>query len=119
MPLPQKSEFFVETAHLFEYEGNNKMYFMLYDGLQNTRNITVDPDELLLPNIHSNYHKNWFSFLLNAIGYNWLFKMFLEQVVKIKKKCFAYGRYMVIKSIDKTQVSEDLFEVEIEAETIE
>lgn len=119
LPLPQKSEFFVETAHLFEYEGNNKMYFMLYDGLQNTRNITVDPDELLLPNIHSNYHQNWFSFLLNAIGYTWLFKMFLEQVVKIKKKCFAYGRYMVIKSIDKTQVSEDLFEVEIEAETIE
>ena len=118
MPLPQKSEFFIETAHLFEYEGNDKMYFMLYNGLQNNLNTTIDPEELLLPNVFEQYHKKWFDFRLQAIKYNWVFKMFAEQLSEINKKIFAYGRYHILRRLEKTQISEDLFEVEIETETL-
>jgi hypothetical protein len=118
LPLPQKSYFFVETANSFDLGGNTKMYGILYNGLVNNLNLTQDPAPMLIPAIHENYHKNWFIFRLLAIIYTWAFKMYAEELLKIKKKVFAYGRYHVVKTIDKTQISEDLFDVEIETETL-
>jgi len=119
LPLPQKSVEFVETAYSFDNAGNQKMYIVFYDGLQSGLNLTVDTSDVLIPNIHNLYHKKWLSFRLNSINYQWIFKMFTEEVLQIKKKIFAYGRFHVVKRLEKTQISEDLFEVQIESETLE
>ena len=63
--------------------------------------------------------KNWFKFRINAVTRNWTFKAFTEKIQKIKKKVFAYGRYHIIKSINKTQIDEDLFEVDIEVDSLD
>lgn len=118
MPLTQKTKYIVSTAYFDDIGGDQKIYAVLYNGLQNSLNTTVDIEPILLPAIHQLFHKKWFLFRLFAINYQWAFKMFMEEVVKLKKKVFAYGRYHVIKTIDKTQISEDLFEVEIETETL-
>lgn len=119
LPLPQKSQLFVETAYSFDLGGNQKMYAILYDGLQNMLNTTIDSTPLLIPNSYSLHHKKWFSFRLNAINYQWIFKMHLEDLEQINKKVFAYGRYHIVKTLEKSQISEDLFEVQIETETLE
>lgn len=118
LPLPQKSQLFVETAYSFESGGNQQMYVVLYNGLQSMLNTTIDTTPLLMPNIQANFHKKWFEFRLNAIRYTWDFKMYLEDLLKIDKKIFAYGRYHIVKSLDKTQLSEDLFDIQIETETL-
>jgi hypothetical protein len=118
LPLVQKNVDGIESAFNFDEGGEDKIYFCLYDGLQDNLNVTIDPQELQLPNIYNKYHKKWFTFRLISILYNWLFKMYLEDLTQINKKVFAYGRFHVVKSIEKTQLSEDLFEVEIETETL-
>lgn len=118
LPLPQINRFGLETSFAFDDGGDQKIYVLLYDGLQSDLNTTVDSSCLNLPEVHNKYHKKWFDFRLTAIEYRWLFKMYFEEVQQIDKKVFAYGRYHLIKSIDKTQVSEDLFEVEIEVATL-
>jgi hypothetical protein len=97
------------------------MYAVLYNGLTapvTGDNVTEETTILSLPNIFETYHSKWYNFLLKAINYNWIFKMYIEELSKITNKIFAYGRYHIVKTIDKTQISEDLFEVEIETETL-
>jgi hypothetical protein len=118
LPLTQKSVDLIETAFNFDDGGESKIYMCLYEGLQNTLNLTINNAPLLIPNLHILHHRKWFSFRLSSINYRWIFKMYLEQLATINKKVFAYGRYHVVKSIEKTQISKDLFEVEIETETL-
>ena len=119
LPLPQKTKESITTGYAFDEGGESKIYFCLYDGLQNDLNLTIENDEISLNSVHKNYHKKWMSFRLNATNYQWIFKMFTEEVLQIKKKIFAYGRFHVVKRLEKTQISEDLFEVQIESETLE
>lgn len=116
IPLPHKSidNKFTTCA----LDNSSEIFITLYSGLINSLNLSEPNDDLLLINIFEFYYKNWINFRIQSKEYSWTFKMYLEEVLKIKQKVFAYGRYMVVKTIDKTQISEDLFEVEIEAETL-
>ncbi len=119
LPLPQKYAEGVETAFAFDHSGNNKIYTVLYDGLNaEGLNLTDDITPLLIPTVHHNHYKKWFNFRINAINYDWTFKMFSEKLQKIKKKVWAYGRYLIVKSISKTQIDEDLYEVDIETDSM-
>jgi len=121
LPLPQKASALGihHSAFSFDLGGASKIYIALYNGLTSGLNLTQDPAPILIPNLHSLHYYKWFSFRLNAVRYNWMFKMYIEQLSPIAKKVYAYGRYHLIKTIEKTQVSDDLFEVEIETETLE
>ncbi|MFA5296572.1 MAG: hypothetical protein WC389_00010 [Lutibacter sp.] len=119
LPLPQKYAEGVETAFAFDHGGNNKIYAVLYDGLNAAGlNLTDDITPILIPAVHHNHYKKWFNFRINAINYDWTFKMFSEKLEKIKKKVWAYGRYHVVKSMSKTQIDEDLYEVDIETHSM-
>jgi hypothetical protein len=118
-PLPQINKEGIETAFAFQEKSSETINIALYDGLQNDLNLTIDCTCTKMPEVYEKYHKKWFNFLLSAINYKWLFKMYAEKVATINKKVFAYGRYHVVKSLEKTQISKDLFEVEIETETLE
>lgn len=118
-PLLQKNILGINTANAFDHSGNTKIYAVLYNGVnEDGLNLTEDSNSLLIPYIHENYYKNWFKFRINAVTYKWSFKMFAENLTSIKKKVFAYGRYHVVKSLNKTQIAKDLFEIEIESDTI-
>jgi hypothetical protein len=117
IPLPQKTINLIETACVLDKDEKN-IYFVLYNGLNNNLNTTNDNSAILIPNLYDRYYKEWIFFLLNYIQYSWSFKMYSEEVEEINKKVFAYGRYHIVKTIDKTQISEDLFEVEIETATL-
>jgi hypothetical protein len=109
----------VETAFAFDHGGNAKIYAVLYDGLNDAGlNLTKDITPVLIPSVHQQHYKNWFTFRINAITYLWKFKMYAEMLSEIKKKIYAYGRYHIIKTINKTQISEDLFEVDVESDTL-
>ena len=118
-PLPQKNILGIETAYAFDQGGNSKIYAVLYNGLNTAGlNLTEASTPLRIPAIHSRFYEKWFTFRIKAVTYQWSFKMFIENLNKIKKKVYAYGRYHIIKTISKTQISEDLYEVDIETDTI-
>jgi hypothetical protein len=121
IPLPNFSRNLIKTAYMFNSLGDSQMYAFMYNDMTHPvigLNLTIDNSEITLQSIYEDYYKKWFNFLMNSINYNWIFKMYLEKITSIDKKVFAYGRYHVIKTIDKTQLSEDLFEVEIETKTL-
>jgi hypothetical protein len=117
LPLPLVFRKDVLTAHGFVQDSSKPM-FVIYSGLVNGLNLTQNSTELLLPNIHSLYWQKWFDFRIRATAYTWTFKAFYEQLIGLKKKAFAYGSYLLIKNVNKTEISPDEFEIEIEAESL-
>jgi hypothetical protein len=120
LPLPLIERNGSVTAHAFE-TNETKIYAVIYDGLTNNRNICKDPTNILLPAVHAASWFKWFSFRINAQEFRWNFKAWSEQLagLKAKGKAFAYGRYHIIKKIQKTELKHDLYEVEVELESME
>lgn len=120
--FPFLNEFYngVWTAHAIESEPN-KIYAVLYDGLDSSGvNTTSDPAPMLLPEVAENHYKDWFNFRLTSINFKWNFTCFIESLNKVssKSKIFSYGRYFILKSLNKTQIAKDEFEVEFDAYTL-
>lgn len=119
LPLPILTRTAIQTAFAIE-QNNSKMFLVPYSGLTNGDNVSMPINQLLLPEVHQNYWKKWFSFRIDAHQYITSFKTWLEtsKLLSSKKMIYMYGNYQIIKTISKTEISPDLFEVEIESETI-
>lgn len=119
IPLPLLNRNGSQTAHAFE-SNDSKVFLVKYDGLYNGNNLAQPITEYLLPAIHVRYWKNWFEFRIFAHAFNWGFKAWEEQLLKIKAKTkvFAYKRYHIIKNINKTETVPGQFSVEIETNTL-
>ena len=110
----------VQTAYAIEAD-KSKMYALLYNGLNSAGlNLSSDPSAMLLPQVADTFYKNWFNFRLLAINFKWSFSAYNESLngLNTKRKIFAFGRYFIIKTFVKRQVSKDLFDVEIDAYTL-
>lgn len=116
-PLPFPFRNGVQTAHAFE-ESNDKVQLIIYDGTTSGLNLAKDPTNLLLPNVHLNFYKKWFDRRINSQNFQWSFLAdsfdLLNKSVKDKINC--YSRIHLIKSISKTEIEPEIFEVEIETE---
>ena len=120
LPLPMLSRKNIQTAYALE--GNDsKTYLVVYDGLYNGNNLAKPIDEYLLPEIHLAYWLKWFNYRINARGFTWGFTAWNEDLLslKAKSKIFAYNKHHIVKSINKTEVVEDSYDVEIEVESLE
>lgn len=119
LPLPLMYRNGVQTAHAFE-NSNSKIYSVLYDGLTGSLNLTKDPTPILLPAVHLKYNKVWFENRITATGYVWQFKMTpeVQRLLNSKSKVYAYGRNHITKVLNKTQIKHDLWEIDIETETL-
>lgn len=117
LPLPLASRLGILTAHSF-VKDEAKPFFVLYDGLKNNLNLSQNNTELLMQNIHAQFYRKWFDFRIKSVPFKWAFKAFYEQISGIQKKVFAYGNHHIVKTITKTEVAEDEFEVEIETESL-
>lgn len=115
LPLPSLNKNGVETAYAVE-DNDGKVFLVAYNGLTNGENITLPNTPYLLPEVHLKYWYKWFDFRINAQSFNWSFKIWGEQLSKIKAKTkvFAYNRYHIIKTINRTETVPDLYDVDID-----
>jgi hypothetical protein len=120
LPLPLLTRGTAQTAYALE-QNNSKAYLVCYDGLYNGNNLAKPNTDYLIPAVHLAYWQKWFSFRINSHGFNWSFKSWNEFIMnlKVKSKIFAYQRVHIIKTINKTEIKPDLFEIDIETEALE
>lgn len=120
LPLPLLTRNEVQTAYALE-SNDAKVYLVKYDGIYNGNNLAQSNADYLIPVVHLAYWTKWFQFRINAHGFNWRFKVWNETIVnlKAKTKIFAYKRVHIIKTINKTEIKPDLFEIELDCEALE
>ncbi|WP_395058230.1 hypothetical protein [Flavobacterium sp.] len=120
LPLPLLTRNGSQTAHAFE-SGAEKLYFVIYDGLVNGNNVSKINTNYLLPIVHENNWRKWMNLRINSQAFSWSFKSFNEDIflLKTKVKLFCYDNYHVVKTINKTEIKPDLFEITIETETLD
>ncbi|MQP63333.1 hypothetical protein GFJ99_11570 [Flavobacterium sp. LMO6] len=116
-PLPLAFRNGIQTAHAFE-ESNDKLQFVIYDGLTSGINIAKDPTQLLLPSVHENFWKKFFNRRINSQPFTWSFLADSFEILglNIKDKLSCYSNIHLIKTISKTEIEPEIFEVEIETE---
>jgi hypothetical protein len=120
LPLPLLTRNGVQTAFALE-QNDAKVFLVPYSGMYNGNNLAEPIEEYLLPAVHLQYWKKWFNFRINSHGFTWGFRAWNEQIasLKVKSKIYAYKKFHIIKSINKTEISPQLYEVEIETEGLE
>jgi hypothetical protein len=119
-PLLNEFKKGISTAYAVEAD-KSKIYAVFYDGINAVGlNFTADPSAMLLPQISESFYKNWFNFRLLSVNFKWSFSAYNEALsgLTTKRKIFAYGRYFIIKTLMKKQVSKDLFDVDLDAYTL-
>lgn len=120
LPLPVITRKGVQTAFALE-QNDSKIYLVKYDGIYNGNNLAQPNDEYLIPAIHSRYWTKWMNFRINSVPFSWSFKAWNENLIdlKVKAKIFAYKKYHIIKTLNKTEIMPNLFDVEIETQDLE
>jgi hypothetical protein len=115
LPLPLLVRNGVQTAHAFASD-QAKPFFVVYDGLMGDLNLSRDPSTLLIPYLHENHHKAWLSAIINSRSYNWSFTANYMELLQLtsKSRVHAYNNLHMVKSLQKTEVTPDEFDVEIE-----
>jgi len=98
----------------------DKLCFVIYDGLQDSKNTTVEPTALAIPNLVSEYHYEWLYNRVHCMGYKISFIAPIEEIIHLstKKRAFCYNNIHLIKNISKNQLKNEMFEVEMETETL-
>jgi hypothetical protein len=119
LPLPLLTRTTAQTAHAFESD-NAKVFLVKYDGLYNGNNLAQSNIDYCIPAVHLQYWKKWFDFRVFAQGFRWTFTAWNSYIkdIKAKTKIFAYNRFHIIKTINKTEINPNLFTVEIETEAL-
>lgn len=100
---------------------DDKLCFVMYTGLLNDNNYTTEPTALAIPNLVEEYHHKWLRNRVDAIQYEISFIAPLTPVIwylTTKKRVFCYNNIHLIKNITKNQLKNELFEIEIESETL-
>lgn len=116
LPLPLTTRNQIQTVHAFETD-SSKIFGIIYDGLnQDSLNLAKDNYELLIPQIFDKHYKQWLDFRLNSQGFQWSFKAHYEDIFSLtnKSRIHAYKNNHIVKSLTRTEVAEDEFEIDIE-----
>lgn len=98
----------------------DKLCLVMYSGLGNGNNYTVEPTALAIPNLVSVYHDKWLRNRVNSVQYNITFIGSVNDVVNLdtKKRGFFFNNIHLFRNITKNQLKNEQFEVEIESETL-
>jgi hypothetical protein len=91
-----------------------------YKGLQNGQNNATYSSGCDFPELFTNNWLKWLRQRINGQEYNWKFFCTPEQIsgFSIKDYIFCYNNIHIIKSLTKEKVSENVYQVEIVAETV-
>lgn len=115
LPLPIKAN----AAHAFE-QNDSKAYLVCYDGTYLGNNYPKPNTPYLLPEVHPKYWKKWLQMRINTHAFQWTFLAHNIDILelKAKRKVFAYNNFHIIKMLNKTEIKPDIFEIQIETESI-
>ena len=119
LPLPLKTIDNINTAFAFE-DDSSKLYAVRYAGLTNNQNICTSTENIHLDQIHTEYWYKWLYFRINTILHKWQFKSHYIHLLALtlKSTIFAYQNFHLIKSIQRTEIAPDIFEYDIETESL-
>lgn len=119
LPLPLLYRNNVQTAHAFSTDAS-RPFLVVYDGLTAGINLSKDPSPLLIPQLHLAHHQAWNEARLKGQAVNWKFLAYAENLygLSAKSRVHAYTNIHLVKSLQKTEVTPGLFDVEIETEII-
>lgn len=119
LPLPLATRNNIQTAHGF-IDDKSAPYIVIYNGKVNGLNLSQTANNFLVPQLHEKYYKSWMDSQLNAITYKWIFTADLETITNLqaKSRVHAYTNIHIVSTLQKTEVSPDLFEVEIETKIL-
>jgi len=100
--------------------GDDKLCFVIYDGMQDGNNLTLDPIALSIPNLINVYHYDWLNNRVKSVKYEITFIANINKLMDLtsKKRPYCYSNYHLIRNISKTQLTDDNFEFELETETL-
>ncbi len=98
----------------------DKICFVLYDGLVNGTNLTAEPTALTIANLVSEYHYSWLFNRVNCTPFSFSFDANVDQIMDLntKKRLFYSNNIHLVKSITKTQLGNEKFNIEIESENL-
>lgn len=98
----------------------DKLCLVLYDGLQDGKNTTVEPTALAIPDLITEYHYDWLYNRVHSMTYKLSFTASIEEIIHLntKKRAYFFNNIHLLKNTSKNQLKNDLFEVEIETETL-
>lgn len=98
----------------------DKICFVMYAGPINNNNYTTASTVLAIPNLIEEYHYNWLYNRVHSIQYNLTFIASANDIVQLNSKfrLFFLNNIHLIKNITKNQLSNEMFEVELETETL-
>jgi hypothetical protein len=115
LPLPLLVRNGVQTAHAFEVN-SSKVYGIIYNGLKEGKNLVQDPAPMMLTSIHPTSFQKWFKLQIDGEELSQDFNCYAEKLLELKpeSKVFMYGKYHLVKTINDTEVSPNVFEVNIE-----
>lgn len=107
----------VQTAYALE-NNSSKLYLVKYDGLFQNKNLCQDNSDIHLPVIHIENWYEWFKRQIFGITFKWSFITHSIHVagLSVKNKLYCYQNRHLIKTIQKTEVLPDVFQVEIETQ---
>jgi hypothetical protein len=117
--LPLKSKSGILTADGFVSD-SNKLQLVKYKGLTGGLNTCEDLSNLNIPSIFQAHYLYWFNFLLNSTSYKWLFLAYSEKINGLNENStvFAYGKYHLVNKLSRRNRTGDVFEIDIETESI-
>jgi hypothetical protein len=115
LPLPQYERNNIETAYAF-IDDSSKMFVVKYEGLFNGQNLSISNDDILIPAIFPEYWQKWDEFRIFAIPFKWQFKAHFLDIkgISIDNNIYAYNRYHVVKTINRTEIKPDIFEIDLD-----
>lgn len=103
-------------------EGTDKLYLVLFGGidLESQYSVTENPAPLSILNIVDDYHYEWIDNRIKSAEFKFTFVAEIENIVNldVKKRGYIYNQIHLFKTINKTEISPGLFEVEIESENL-
>jgi len=119
LPLPHLQRNSLLSAYAFE-DNDSKVYLVPYNGLVNNKNESQPNTNYLLPEVHLLYWYNWFKYRINSIGFFWNFNSWEVNILNLnsKTKIYAYNNTHIIKTIQRTEIAPEFYNIDIETETI-
>lgn len=99
---------------------DDKLCFVIYEGLIQGNNYTMQPTALSVSNLIYEYHYEWLNNRVHSMPFNISFIASALDVVYLtsKNRVFCYNNIHIIKNITKNQLPNEMFEVELETETL-
>jgi hypothetical protein len=108
LPLPRSVKNNFATAFRID-DSTSKLRLVFYEGLTNGTNACVNKD-ISIASIYNTYHKDWLTMIISSEEYKMDFIATIEKTIDIKSESivYAYGKHLIVKEANKSQINSTL-----------